>query len=82
MGSFVPRFLKALGLIVVFSLMGFVLIKLVFELPCWATGHDGLVAMISFVASIGFGGWIGLEAYLSLRDRGSRRRARDFDTPR
>lgn len=82
MGSFVRRFLKPLSLIVVFSLMGFALIKLVFELPCWVADHDGLVAMISFVASIGFGGWVGLEAYLSLRDWRWRRRAKDFDTPR
>ncbi|WP_313605304.1 hypothetical protein [Rhizobium sp.] len=81
MSFLVQRFLKAMGLIVVFSLMGYALIKMVFELACWAAGHDGLVAMISFVASIGFGGWIGLEAYLSLRDWRSRRRAKDFDTP-
>lgn len=82
MSSFILRFLKALGLILAFSLAGFVLIKLAFELVCWVAGHDSLEATIGLVASIGFGGWIGLEAFLSLRDWRSRTNAKDFDTSR
>ncbi|WP_312405401.1 hypothetical protein [Rhizobium sp.] len=80
MGSFI-RLLKASGLIIVFSLMGFILIKLAFALVCWVIGHDMVEATIGLVASIGFGGWIGLEAFLSLRDWRSRVKAKDFDTP-
>ncbi|CAN7740527.1 hypothetical protein [Neorhizobium sp. LjRoot104] len=52
---------------------------MIFELVCWTAGHDTLETMISLVASIGFGGWIGIEAYLWFKDWRWRKRASDFD---
>jgi hypothetical protein len=82
MRSSVVSLFKALGLIVTFSLAGFVLIKLAFKLVCWVAGHNSLEAMIGLVASIGFGGWIGLEGYYSLKDWRARAKPQDFDTSR
>lgn len=82
MRSFILRFFKALGLIAAFSLAGFALTKLAFEVICWIIGHDMLEATIGLVASVGFGGWIGVEAFLTLRDWRSRAKPKDFDTSR
>lgn len=79
MRSFFRRLCKALALITVFSLVGFVVVRVIFELVCWTAGHDTLETMISLVASIGFGGWIGIEAYLWFKDWRWRKRASDFD---
>ncbi|MCR5942699.1 hypothetical protein FG152_18040 [Ochrobactrum sp. XJ1] len=80
--AIVVRASKALGLIFAFSLVGFGLIKLVFTFVCWGIGHDGFEAMIGMIASIGFGAWIGIEAYLSLKDWRSHRAPQHFDASR
>lgn len=82
MSSFIPRIFKALGLIIAFSLVGFVIVKLAFEIVCWVIGHDMFEATIGLVASVGFGVWIGVEAFLWLRDWRSQTKSDDFDTSR
>lgn len=52
-------------MIAAFSLVGFVFVKAVFAVVCWGIGHDSFEAIAGIVSSIGLGGWIGIEAYLS-----------------
>ncbi|WP_210217208.1 hypothetical protein, partial [Agrobacterium pusense] len=61
----VARISKKLGIISAFSLAGFVSVKIAFAVVCWGIGHDSFEAIAGMVASIGLGGWIGIEAYLS-----------------
>ncbi|KQZ59768.1 hypothetical protein ASD54_23595 [Rhizobium sp. Root149] len=79
MRYFLRRVFKALAIIATFSLVGFVVVRVIFELICWTAGHGTLENMIGLVASIGFGGWIGVEAYLWFLDWRWRKRASDFD---
>lgn len=79
MRSFLRRVFKALAIIAAFSLGGFLVVRVIFELVCWTSGHDALENMIGLVASIGFGGWIGVEAYLWFQDWRWRKNASDFD---
>ena len=78
----VARIAKKLGMIAAFSLVGFVFVKVAFAVVCWGIGHDSFEAIAGMVASIGLGGWIGIEAYLSFTSWRSNRKVSEFDTSR
>lgn len=78
----VARISKKLGMIAAFSLVGFVFVKVVFAVVCWGIGHDPFEAIAGIVSSIGLGGWIGIEAYLSFTSWRSNRKVSEFDTSR
>ena len=73
---------KNLGMIVAFSLAGFVSVKIAFAVVCWGIGHDSFEAIAGIVSSIGLGGWIGIEAYLSFTSWRSHKKVPEFDTSR
>ena len=73
---------KNLGMIVAFSLAGFVSVKIAFAVVCWGIGHDSFEAIAGSVSSIGLGGWIGIEAYLSFTSWRANRKVSEFDTSR
>jgi hypothetical protein len=73
---------KNVGLIAAFSLAGFVSVKIAFAVVCWGIGHDSFEAIAGLVASIGLGGWIGIEAYLSFTSWRANRKVSEFDTSR
>ena len=78
----VARISKKLGIISAFSLAGFVSVKIAFAVVCWGIGHDSFEAIAGIVSSIGLGGWIGIEAYLSFTSWRSNRKVSEFDTSR
>lgn len=59
---------RAVGWIVLFCGAGTLLVKLAFGLVCWIGGHDWIEALVGSVASVSFGGLIGIESYLWFRD--------------
>lgn len=77
MRSLFVRLCKVIGLVALLSLAGFVVVRLIFEGVCWIMGHDMLAAVTGLVASIGFGGWIGIEAYLWIREWRDRRNCKN-----
>lgn len=78
----IAKISKNLGMIVAFSLAGFVSVKIAFAVVCWGIGHDSFEAIAGMVASISLGGWIGIEAYLSFTSWRSNRKVSEFDTSR
>lgn len=82
MMSSIVRIAKTLGLIAVFSVAGFAVVRLAFALICWISGHDLFEAMVGLIAAATFGLAIGIEAYLWFKDWRSRKRTQDFDTSR
>ncbi|WP_077549205.1 hypothetical protein [Pseudorhizobium flavum] len=53
----------AAGLIAIFAMASFGILKLLFGTVCWITSHDPVEAAVGSIAPVVFGGLIGVEAY-------------------
>ncbi|CDZ51630.1 hypothetical protein [Neorhizobium galegae] len=66
--------------ILAFSVAGFGIVKLAFMLVCVIGGHNLMEALFGLMASVVFGGVIGIESYLWFREWRLGRRGRSLDS--